>query len=63
MKEWGLPEHIRLIKLDYTETGIISGFLAERATASMLISRYNDALIKIAIQHDINIIKISQAKE
>ncbi len=63
MKEWGLPEHIRLIKLDYTETGTISGFLAERATASMLIPRYSDALIKIAIQHDINIMKISQAEE
>jgi hypothetical protein len=63
MKEWGLPEHIRLIKLDYTKTGAISGFLAEKATAAMLVPRYSDALIKIAIQYNSNIIGISQAEE
>jgi hypothetical protein len=63
IKEWGLPEHIRLIKLGYTGTGAISGFLAEKATAAMLIPRYSDALIKVAIQHDINIIGIGQAEE
>jgi len=49
MKEWGLPEYIRLIKLDYTKTGAISGFLAEKATAAILVPRYSDALIKVAI--------------
>ena len=63
IKEWGLPEHIRLIKLGYSETGAISGLLAEKATANILIPHYSDALIKIAIQHDINITGISQAEE
>jgi hypothetical protein len=63
MKEWGLPDHIRLIKLGYTETGAISGLLTDKATADMIIPLYSDALIKIAIQYDINIIGISQAEE
>jgi hypothetical protein len=63
MKEWGLPDHIRLIKLGYTETGAISGLLAEKAAATMLIPYYSDALIKIAIQYDISIIGIDQAEE
>ena len=63
MKEWGLPDHIRLIKLGYTGAGAISGLLAEKATAAMLIPRFSDALIKIAIQHDMNIIGLDQAEE
>jgi hypothetical protein len=63
MKEWGLPDHIRLIKLGYTETGAISGLLAEKAAATMLIPYYSDALIKITIQYDISIIGIDQAEE
>src|SRR6266480_4398698 len=63
IKEWGLPDHIRLIKLDYIKTGAISGFLAEKATAAILISHYSDALIKVAIQYNSNIIGISQAEE
>jgi hypothetical protein len=63
MKEWGLPDHIRLIKLGYTGAGAISGLLAEKATAAMLIPRFSNALIKIAIQHDMNIIGLDQAEE
>jgi hypothetical protein len=63
MKEWGLPDHIHLIKLGYTETGAISGLLAEKAAATMLILYYSDALIKIIIQYDISIIGIDQAEE
>ena len=63
MKEWGLPDHIRLIKLGYSETGALSGILTDKATATMLIPHYSDALIKVAIQHDTNIIGISQAEE
>jgi hypothetical protein len=44
-----LSEHIRLIKLGYSETGAISGLLAEKATVNMLIPYYSDALIKITI--------------
>jgi hypothetical protein len=63
IKEWGLPDHIRLIKLSYIETGVISGLLAEKATVNMLIPYYSDVLIKVAIQYNINIIKIGQAEE
>jgi hypothetical protein len=63
MKEWGLPDHIRLIKLDYTGTGAISGLLADKATAAMVIPLYSDALIKVAIQHDISITGVNQAEE
>jgi hypothetical protein len=49
IKEWGLPDHIRLIKLGYTETGAISDLLAKKAAVTMLISYYSDALIKIII--------------
>jgi hypothetical protein len=63
MKEWGLPDHIRLIKLGYSETGTLSGLLTDKATADMLIPYYSDALIKVAIQYNINITGISQAEE
>jgi len=63
MKQWGLPDHIRLLKLGYTGTGAISGLLGEKATASMIIPMYSDALIKIAIQDDTNITGIDQAEQ
>jgi hypothetical protein len=49
MKEWGLLDHIHLIKLDYIETGAISGLLAKKAVITILILYYSDALIKITI--------------
>ena len=49
IKEWGLPDYIRLIKLGYTETGAISGLLAEKATVNILIPYYSDVLVKVAI--------------
>jgi hypothetical protein len=55
MKQWDLPDHIRLLKLGYTGTGAISGLLGEKAIALMIIPIYIDALIKIAMQFDANI--------
>jgi hypothetical protein len=49
--------------LGYTETGAISGLLAEKAIINILIPHYSDVLVKVAIQYNINIIKISQTKE
>jgi hypothetical protein len=49
IKQQGLPDHIRLLKLGYTGTGAISGFLSERAIASIIILIYSDILIKTAI--------------
>jgi hypothetical protein len=49
IKEWGLSDHIRLIKLGYIETEAISDLLAKKAAVTMLILYYSDALIKIAI--------------
>jgi hypothetical protein len=63
MKQWGLPDHIRLLKLGYTGTGAISGLLSEKAVAPMIIPTYSDSLIKVAIQYDINITGIDQAEQ
>jgi hypothetical protein len=63
IKKMGLPEHIRLLKLTYTTTESISGFFREKALASMLISAFNDTLIKIAREYDTAIIGINQAKQ
>jgi hypothetical protein len=59
IKKMGLPKHIRLLKLTYTITGSISGFLEEKALASMFISIFNDTLIKIAREYDTAIIGIN----
>ena len=63
MKKWDLSNYIRLIKLSYSKTGILNDLLIDKATANILISYYSDALIKIAIQYNINITEISQAEE
>ena len=63
MRQWGLPEHIRLIKLGYTGTGAISGLLSEKSIASMIIPNYSDSMIKIAIQFDPAITGIGQAEQ
>jgi hypothetical protein len=63
IKKTGLSEYIRLLKFTYIATGSISGFLEEKALASMLISVFNDTLIKIAREYDTAIIGINQAKQ
>jgi len=63
MGKWGLPEHIRLIKLGYTPTGAISGLLSEKAIVPVIIPAYSDSIIKIAIQFDPAITGIGQAEQ
>ena len=63
MEQWGLPNHIRLLKLGYTSSGGISGLLGEKAIAPMLLPAYSDSLIKIAIQYNPAITGIEQAQE
>jgi hypothetical protein len=63
MKEWKLSDYIHLIKLEYTEVKAISELLAEKTTAAMFIPRFSNALIKIIIQHNINIISLNQAEK
>jgi len=63
MRQWGLPDHIHLLKLGYTGTGAISGLLGEKAIAPMIIPAYSDALIKVAIQFNANITGINQAEQ
>ena len=63
MRQWGLPKHIRLIKLGYTGSGAISGLLSEKAIVLMIIPAYSDLIIKIAIQFDAAITGIGQAEQ
>lgn len=44
IKDQGLPDHIRLLRLWETPTGAISGLLKERANAEMLNSAKNAIL-------------------
>ena len=37
-KKIGLPEHIRLIKLWFTPSGVISGLLKEEVTGEILLN-------------------------
>jgi hypothetical protein len=63
LKQWELPDHVRLLKLGYTGTGAISCLLGERAIASMVLPKYSDSLIKVAIQYDSAITGIDQAEQ
>jgi hypothetical protein len=58
-----LPDHIRLLKLGYTGSGAISGLLGEKAIAPIILLRYSDALIKIAIDFDAIITGISNTEQ
>jgi hypothetical protein len=59
IKKKGLPEHIRFLKLIYTAIGSISGLLGEKASASMLVSSFNDALIRIVREYNTAIIGVN----
>jgi hypothetical protein len=59
IKKMRLLEYIWLLKLTYIIIGSISGFLEEKILALMLISIFNDTLIKIAKEYDTAIIKIN----
>jgi hypothetical protein len=63
IKKTRLPEHIRFLKFTYTVTGFISGFLEEKILASILISAFNDTLIKITREYDTAIIGINQTEQ
>jgi len=63
IKKKGLLEHIRLLKLIYTAIGLISGLLGEKASASMLVPSFNDALIRIAREYNTAIIGVNQAEQ
>ena len=63
IRQWGLPEHISLLKIGYTNTGAISCLLNEKAIALMLLPAYSDALMKVAIQFDTTITGIEQAEQ
>src|SRR5271155_2241707 len=63
IRQWGLPEHISLLKIGYTGSGAISCLLNDRATAQMIIPSYSDALIKVAIQFDSKITGVEQAEQ
>src|SRR5271154_146646 len=63
IRQWGLPEHISLLKIGYTNTGAISCLLNEKAIAPMLLPAYSDALMKVAIQFDNTITGIEQAEQ
>ena len=52
IKEMGLPEHIRFLRLSYTVNGAISGLLSEKAIISMLIPTFSETLIKVVKQYD-----------
>ena len=63
IKNMGLPEHIRFMKLSYTVNGAISGLLSEKAIASMLIPTFSETLIKVARQYDQATIDVEQAEQ
>ena len=63
IRQWGLPEHISLLKIGYTSSGAISCLLNEKAIATMLVPLYSDALIKVAIQFDATITGIEKAEQ
>jgi len=59
IKKKGLLEYIRFLKLIYTAIGSISGLLREKASASILVSSFNDALIRIAREYNTAIIGVN----
>jgi hypothetical protein len=63
IKKIRLLKYIRFLKLTYITTGFINDFLKEKVLVSMLISIFNDILIKIAKEYDTAIIGINQAEQ
>jgi hypothetical protein len=62
IKDQGLPEHIRLLRLWETPLGAISGLLKERANAEML-SSIKEAILKTIKRIDPSITSFQAAKQ
>lgn len=63
IKEIGLPDHIRFLRISYTATGAISALLGDKATAEMLCPLYNDTLINTARKFDSAVIGVQKAEQ
>ena len=63
IKKKGLLEYKRFLKLIYIAIGSISGLLREKVSALMLVSSFNDALIRIVREYNTAIIGVNQAEQ